>query len=320
MLELAMLTISVEDYRPSTALDDELAELAFAAIQAWPDHTPVDGARVRSMLRSAGMTATTLALHRDGDGRLVAAVAVRWPATLDAAGRLWGPLVHPDAVGRGLGRTLMGSVAEMMAARPGVLVSSTDVPESRRDGWGLYEQAGWEQSGRLDLLERPLGDDLPEPAGGQPGVRALRSGDYVAPALADLFAANNPGAAWSDARDTFSRWSQDARYRPECLLLAGDDARLAGAALVFPSPSTRPDEPAQALLAEILIAPELDAAAAEATRQALVAAALRAAAAAGASLARAVVDDPALVAALHGAGFTVVDQIRRYSHKVERTA
>ena len=99
-----MLTITVEDYRPSPALDEELASLGSTAIHGWPDQAPVDASLARAMLRPAGMTATTLALHRDADGRLLGGAAVRWPATLDAAGRLWGPIVHPDAARQGLGR------------------------------------------------------------------------------------------------------------------------------------------------------------------------------------------------------------------------
>lgn len=56
-----MLTITLEDYLPSAALDEELAALGYSAIQGWPDQAPVDASLARAMLRPSGMTATTLA-------------------------------------------------------------------------------------------------------------------------------------------------------------------------------------------------------------------------------------------------------------------
>jgi len=43
------------------------------------------------------MTASTLILMRDHDQSLLAAAALGCPVTVDAPGRLWGPIVHPDA-------------------------------------------------------------------------------------------------------------------------------------------------------------------------------------------------------------------------------
>src|SRR5262249_2372288 len=123
------MTITVDDYRPSPALDEELAALGYTGIQGWPDQAPVDASLARAMLRPAGMTATTLLLHRDDDGRLLAGAAVRWPATLDSTGRLWGPVVQPEARGHGLGRSLMLAIDELLARRPGVLISTTEIPE-----------------------------------------------------------------------------------------------------------------------------------------------------------------------------------------------
>jgi hypothetical protein len=72
-------------------------------------------------------------------------------------------------------------------------------------------------------------------------------------------------------------------------------------------------EPAEARLEEVLIAERLEAETSAQVRAALVAASLHVGAAAGASVARAEVNDEDLVATLHGAGFEVVDRIRYYS-------
>ena len=179
------------------------------------------------------LTATTLALHRDDDGRLVAAAALRWPVTPEATAHLWGPLVHPSARRGGLGSTLLSALVEVVAARPGVRVTTVEIPETRKAGWALYERAGWHGSGTACLLQRPL------PAHGQPPpatvpVRTVRVGEYIAPALADLYAAVRPHEGHPTARDTYSRWTADARYTPDGLLLAEGPVGLLGAALVYP--------------------------------------------------------------------------------------
>jgi GNAT superfamily N-acetyltransferase len=304
-----MPTISVEDYRSTPALDAELAELGYAAIHGWPDQSPVDASLARTMLRPAGMTATTLALHRDESGRLLAGAAVRWPATLDAAGRLWGPVVHPDARRHGLGRGLMQTVAEVLAAHPGMLVSTTDIPESRTEGWSLFVSAGWDSAGVSELYQRELELDPPVP--GTVPVRPAKLGEYLGQKLADLCTACQPELSPTTARDTYELWKQDSRYTPDGLLLAERDDRLIGAAIVYPSPSEPAGEPAEALLAELLVLPDL--ADAAAVRRALVEGALRAGAAAGATVARSTVDSPEFAQALTDSGFRLVDRVRRFT-------
>jgi GNAT superfamily N-acetyltransferase len=309
------MTITVDDYRPSPALDEELAALGYTGIQGWPDQAPVDASLARAMLRPAGMTATTLLLHRDDDGRLLAGAAVRWPATLDSTGRLWGPVVQPDARGHGLGRSLMLAIGELLARRPGVLISTTEIPESRKVGWALFVDAGWDSAGIRTLYQRPVDPFSPAAAPDEVAVRPLATGEYVAPGLADLFAASRPELGPTTARDTFARWSADSRYRAEGLLLAEHDGRLIGAAIVYPSSSDRPDEPAEALLLDLLVAADLPGDQAEAVRRSLIRGALGAAAAMGMTVARSVVDSEALAADLMDAGFTVVDRLFRYTHR-----
>jgi GNAT superfamily N-acetyltransferase len=309
-----MLTITVEDYRPSPALDEELAALGYTGIRGWPDQAPVDASLARAMLRPSGMTATTLLLHRDSAGRLLAGAAVRWPATLDSAGRLWGPVVHPDARRHGLGRSLMSAIGDVLARRPGVLISTTDIPESRTEGWTLFVDAGWERAGVSTLYQRridPFSPIVPE----EVAVRPLAAGEYVAPALADLFAASRPELGPTTARDTFARWSADSRYTADGLLLAEHDGRLIGAAIVYPSRSDQPDELAEALVLEVLVAQDIPADLPESVRRSLIRGALRAAATMGMSVARSVVDSDALAAALTDAGFTAADRILRYAHR-----
>src|SRR5262245_1002393 len=312
-----MLPITVEDYLPSPALDEELATRGSAAIHGWPDQAPVDASLARAMLRPAGMTATTLALSRGPDERLLGGAAVRWPATLDAAGRLWGPIVHPAARRQGLGRRLMETVTEILAAHPGVLVSTTPIPESRKEGWALFEAAGWTRAGVSELYERPLGlletTAGPRAETGGVAVRSVTPGEYIAPALADLVAACRPELGPTIARDTFDRWTRDSRYVPEGLLLADGPERLTGAAIVYPSHSDHADEAAEALIVDVLVAPDLDPGTAGAVRRGLVEAAVRAGTEAGAVVARAIVDRPDLADALAAAGFDVADRVRRYT-------
>jgi GNAT superfamily N-acetyltransferase len=310
-----MLTITVDDYRPSPALDEELAALGYTGIQGWPDQAPVDASLARAMLRPSGMTATTLLLHRDSDGRLLAGAAVRWPATLDSAGRLWGPVVHPDARRRGLGRSLMSAISDVLARRPGVLISTTDIPESRKEGWTLFVDAGWERAAASTLYHRPIDPISPISPPDELAVRPLAAGEYVAPALAELFAASRPELGPTTARDTFARWSADSRYTADGLLLAEHDGRLIGAAIVYPSSSDQADELAEALLLEVLVAQDIPVDLAEVVRRSLIRGALRAAATMGMTVARSVVGSDALAAALTDAGFTVVDRILRYTHR-----
>ncbi len=319
---MTTMTVTIEDYRPSPRLDAELADLGYAAVHGWPDQSPVDARLVRSLLRPGGMTATTLALHRGAEGTLRAAAALRWPATLDAFGRLWGPIVHPDARGNGLGRALMAAITDVMANHPGVTLSTTFIPESRTAGWSMFVRAGWQDTCASSLLERSLPASMSEPVSvAQPApvvVRAVQPGEYVAPTLSDLFASCRPELGPTMARDTFARWSGDARYTPDGLLLAECDGALIGAAIVFPSAPGRPDEPAEALIDDVMTLRSLDPETAVQVRAALVEAALRAGAAKGAAVARAVADDPELIATLTGAGFEVLDQVRRFTYQAAR--
>ena len=308
---ITAMTVSVEDYRPGRDLDDELASLGYTAVQGWPDQRPTNPALVRSMLRPAGMSASTAVLMRDQDRSLLAAAALRWPATLDAPGRLWGPIVHPDTRGRGIGRVLMQTVGDLIAAHPGVTFITTEIPESRTAGWALFERHGWRSAAMSTLLARPLPGD--EAAPSPIPVRAARKGEYLATALATLFASCRPDISPNTARDTSTRWSGDSRYTPDGLLLAEGPQHLLGAALVYPARHHSADEPPEARLADLLIWHGLDHPTAHDIRTALVAAALRAGAAAGASTARAVTDDPDLIATLLAAGFKPVDKIRHYT-------
>lgn len=304
------MTVLIEDYRSTPELDAELAELAYAAIHGWSDQRPLTPAIVRSLLRPGGMTATTLALSRDRNGRLLGAAALRWPATLSASGRLWGPIVHPSAQRAGVGRELLDTLVSVLASRPGFRFTTTEIPETRVAGWGLFEQLGWRKGTPSTLLSRPL------PAGisvqTTVPVRAVRPGEYVDAALADLFARARPHLCPSIARDTFARWSADARYCANGLLLAGDIHKLWGAALVYPSRHDGPDEPAEALLSDVLIDSQLNPSLAAEVRTALVASALEMADGSGAAVARAVVDNPDLRNTLQSMGFVEVDRIRHY--------
>jgi len=303
--------IDVVDYLPDPGVDAELADLGYTAVHGWPDQRPITASLVRSWLRPTGTTATTLVMHRRADGRLLAAAALRWPATLEATGRLWGPIVHPDARGNGLGSALLATLAEILAARPGVRVRTGEIPETRTAGWSLFERAGWHGSGTSCLLKRVLPADGGDPVGVP--VRTIRFGEYVDRALASLFGAARPHLGHATARDTYTRWTADARYTPDGLLLADGPDGLLGAALVYPLSHVGRDEPSEALLADVIGSRQLDPAAAASVRSALVAAALDAGTRMGAAVARAVVDDPDLAATLRAAGFTDADQIRYYS-------
>ncbi len=218
----------------------------------------------------------------------------------------------------------MQTVAAMMASHPGVLVSTTDIPESRKEGWLLFEEAGWASVGLSELFERALPAD---PAStDEVSVRAARTGEYLAPALAELMRACRPELDPTVARDTFERWTHDSRYVPAGLLLVEDDRRpagtggLAGAAIVYPSPAEHPDDASRTFLGDLLVAPDLDPDRAEATRQALVNAVVQVSVDTGAQLAHAVVDEPALAGTLRAAGFNVRDRIRRYATRGVRPA
>jgi hypothetical protein len=317
-VESAMPSIDVVDYRPEFDLDHDLAELAYAAVHGWPDQRPITAGLVRSVLRTLGTTASTLVLHRDDQGRLLAAAAVRWPATLEGIGRVWGPFVHPTAAGAGLGAALLETVGRLVAARPGVQVRTAEIPAKRTGGWTLFERAGWQEAGSSTLWRLPL------PAGGRPPttvvVRPVRTGEFPDKQLTTLFAAARPELGYAMARDTFPRWSADERYTSDGLLLAETAEGLLGAALVYPLRQPDVHEPPEAFLADVLVTPRLETGAAAAVRLALVDAAIRASEAAGATVMRAIVDDPDLMTALQTAGFEMVDRIRYYAPPPRRAS
>ena len=314
-----MVAVTVVDYRSEVQLDAELAELVYRSVQGWSDQRPITGALVRSLLRPAGMTATTLVLHRGEDGRLLGAAAVRWPATSDATGRTWGPMVLPDARGKGIGRALLRAMLEVIGQRPGTRVVTSEIPGARTAGWTLYESAGWQGQGMHHLLQRELPPELVELDPAVPSgvtVRPARQGEYLGPALADLVTEVRPELGYAMARDTFARWSADIRYTPDGLLLAEGPNGLHGAALVYPLSNTALGEPAEAWIADVLTSRNLAGDDVDCVRAALVAAALRAGAAAGAKVARAVVACPYLEQTLKDAGFRVADEIRFYAPPV----
>jgi GNAT superfamily N-acetyltransferase len=279
----------------------------------WPDQSPITAALVRSWLRPAGTTATTLALQRGDEGQLLGAAALTWPSTLDAPAYLWGPVVHPAVQRGGMGAALLGAMSDILTARPGIRVITSEIPETRKAGWALYERAGWRNTSTASLLTRALPAPASVASPSLVSVRTMRSGEYLDPALAELFAAARPDLGYATARDTYTRWTSDERYDPEGLLLVDGPDGLVGAALVYPVTHNRYGQPHEALLADLIVSTSLPALAANGVREALVAAALDVGADLGAAVARAVVDDEDLIATLHAAGFDTVDQVRYYS-------
>ncbi|GAA1822671.1 hypothetical protein GCM10009682_48790 [Luedemannella flava] len=302
--------IETVDYRPSYELDADLADVAYAAVRGWPDQQLITPAAVRSRLRPTGTAATTLLLARDG-GRLVAAAAMLWPATLEAMGQLIGPLVHPSARGAGLGTAMLRAAASVAAARPGIAFTAGPIPESRPVGWGLFDKAGWQpvQTGHLYTATLPVVD---QPPPSDVPVRPAQPGEYLNQAVADLVAHAYPRCGHADARDTFTRWTTDERYRPDGLLLTGDEHGLSGAALVYPQSDEDAPGPAEAVIADLIVDPRLDGATAAAVGAALAGAAVRAGASFGAAVARTVARCPHAGAALASVGFRRVDQVRYY--------
>lgn len=306
-----MTSIQVLDYRPEPGLDNDLADLGYVALFGWPDQSAITASLVRSWLRPSGTTATTLALHRDEEGRLLGAAALTWPSTLESPACLWGPVVHPTAQRGGVGSTLLSALAEVMTGRPGIRVITSEIPETRKAGWAMYERAGWHSTGSASLLTRAL----PAPASlpTEFVVRTARPGEYLDPALAELYQAARPHLGHAVARDTYTRWTTDERYDPDGLLLVDGPAGLLGAAIVYPVTHNKYGQPHEATLTDLIVSTEVDAQTAAGVRAALVDATLDVGADLGAVVARAVVEDDDLVDTLHAAGFETVDQIRYYT-------
>ena len=328
-----MTAIDLVDYWPNAGLDAELAELCYAALRGATDQRPVTPALVRAWLRQTGLTATTLAVHRDPQGRLRGAAAICWPGAPESAGRLWGPFVHPEVRGTGVGTALFDKLDEVIRTRPGVRMATVAIPETRAGGWGLYERAGWQALGKASFLQRILPGSVealpPAPSWDGVLVRTIRTGEYLDPAIASLVTGARPAVTFANARDTLTRWTTDERYRPDGLLLAESrgpgptdpaalgtgepNDRLLGAALVYRLHQPNSDEPIEARLADLLVAAHLEPFTAGVVRAALVDAVVRVGVLLGAAVARAVVESEDVTQALLGAGFEVGDQIRYYT-------
>jgi Acetyltransferase (GNAT) family len=305
------VTVILEDYLSTPDLDAQLAQLGYAAVLGWPDQRPLSGPVMHAFLKPTSMTATTLAVSRDEHGRLLGCAALRWPATIDDAGLLWGPMVHPKARGQGLGRQLLQQLDAVIAARPGVRVLTAEIPESRAEGWALFEGLGWRAEAKSSLMARPLPAGLPVPTAVR--VRSASQGEYLDTVLAALYVATHPDASTSVARDTFARWSSDSRYKPERLLLAEAADGVRGVALVLPGEHAGAGEPPEARIADLLTAARLSPAEADEVRCTLIAAAMRLADESGAAIARMVAVSPDLQRALQRAGFEAVEQFRHYA-------
>src|SRR5262245_5013851 len=105
------MTAACSVYQPDSSLDDELASLCHQAIEGRTDQRPITADLVASRLAAgAGQPATLLTTVRDPGGRLIGAAALRWPYVAGGIGRLWGPVVHPDRHGHGLGTGLLAAI------------------------------------------------------------------------------------------------------------------------------------------------------------------------------------------------------------------
>ncbi|WP_322769838.1 GNAT family N-acetyltransferase [Frankia sp. Cr1] len=302
-----MNPLSFVDYQPNPALDTELAALAYACLRGWPDQRPITAALVRSRLHPIGHApATTLGLHHDDHGALTAAAAIRWPTGTGDVGRIWGPLVHPTTQRNGLGRALLDGILTV-AGTIGERITTAEIPATRLHGCALFHTAGWTLSDNAALLRC----SLPLPQADYPGLRFRhpRPDENIRDVVAKLYHLTYPGAAPDISAHTLARWSQDERFQPCSLTLAEDDQRTVAIALVYPLAHTHPDEPAEALLGDILIHP--DAYDETLLRQALIAHALNSASP-QASIGRFITTDLRLAGTLTQSGFRLIDTILRY--------
>ncbi|GAA4994395.1 hypothetical protein GCM10023205_78960 [Yinghuangia aomiensis] len=300
--------VTILDYRPgeSPDLDDSLAHLAYEVVTGWPDQRPISAGLVRSRLQAPDSAPPTiLALRRTHRGLLVGAAALRHPDGLGSRGRLWGPVVHPDHQYRGIGRTLFAALPT------GILCTSAEIPATRARGTEFYASAGWRAGEPHQLLKR----DLPPPSSviRMPATIGPHDGRDLTTELARLYAQNRPRHSPATAAGTFTRWTRDERFAPRHLWMATQAGRLLGAALVYPLEHTAPNEPREALLADLLVQAAAEIGADE-IRLALSSAALNSAYLVGAQVARCVADtcmDP------HGVlqkrlGFAIVDNLLMY--------
>ncbi|MER6829115.1 GNAT family N-acetyltransferase [Streptosporangium sp. NPDC000563] len=303
------LPISISVYRPGTALDEELAALGYAAMRGWPDQRPVTAALVRSRLHPpGGAFPTIMVVARSATGGLAGAAALRHPAAPGAPARLWGPAVAPEWQRQGLGTLLLKYAADSLPQ--GMVVLTAEIPATREHGCTFYTRAGWCPHSTAALLKAPIAGDLATLDEDHTLVRPAGPGD--AAALGRLYHTVHPGHGFAVAQDTYPRWSSDERFVADGLLVVdGDGSGLQAAALVYPLIHSAPAEPAEALLADVLIHPGADRAALAGP---LIAAALAAGARHDAEVARAIVPTThtELLADLRAAGLATVEEIRYY--------
>ncbi|WP_329079781.1 MULTISPECIES: GNAT family N-acetyltransferase [unclassified Streptosporangium] len=301
------LPISISVYRPGTALDEELAGLGYAAMRGWPDQRPVTAALVRSRLHPpGGAFPTIMVVARSATGALAGAATLRHPAAPGAPARLWGPAVAPEWQRQGLGTLLLKYAADFLPQ--GMVVLTAEIPATREHGCAFYTRAGWRPHSTAALLKAPIIRNLAAPGEDHPVVRSAGPGD--AAALGRLYHAVHPGHGFAIAQDTYPRWSGDERFVADGLLVV-DGSDLQAAALVYPLIHAAPGEPAEALLADVLIHPGADR---TALAGPLIAAALAAGARHDAEVARAIVptSHTELLADLGAAGLATVEEIRYY--------
>jgi len=286
------MNITVVPYAPSTTLDIELARLAYTCIQSWPDQRPVSASLVAARLQphSPG-TPTMLAVSRDDNGRLTAAAALRPGAGPGDRTRLWGPLVQPERQRQGLGTALLAALQPHVPA--GVALTSAEVPAQRTAATAFFASADWHLLADAALFKKDL--DTPLPLGPIPRgftVRPARHLEDLSAPLEKLFAACRPHQGPEAAAGAFARWSGDRRYRINCLMLLEDrTGALRAAALAYPLAHADTDEQPEALLADLLVHPDLADRDAAAVRDALAARALNQARERGGIIGRAVVPE-----------------------------
>jgi GNAT superfamily N-acetyltransferase len=257
-----------------------------------------------------------LATLRDAAGDLIAAAALR-PTTPAGIGRLWGPAVHPGRQRRGHGRHLLHAItaAARTNGMPLTGATSAEIPAVRLAGQHLFATAGWTIAAELLLLEREVPIVSPR-AGTDAGDHAEIEVRLADPSetdldgrLADLQRRCHPEAGTTASLATLARWSSDERFAPDCLTIASRPAtaRLVAATLVYPLAHAHPGEPAEALLADLLVDPDAGPFDGLRIRRRMIREALTSAAARqNARTARALIDrrDSATVEALVSLGFT----------------
>jgi ribosomal protein S18 acetylase RimI-like enzyme len=107
-----------------------------------------DAARLAQRIADPGHVVTVAV----ADGAIAGFMTVR-PSDRPGRGRLSNLFVDPSSWGRGIGRGLLARAVEAMRERGfGVAELSTQVANARARG--LYEGAGWRDTGRRHLHER----------------------------------------------------------------------------------------------------------------------------------------------------------------------